>query len=48
VKGVVEELEKRAGEEINNIRPLTSRSRRKDKKKREMTFLGDLDINSAR
>ncbi|XP_053379057.1 uncharacterized protein LOC123526583 isoform X3 [Mercenaria mercenaria] len=44
VKGVVEELEKRAGEEINNIRPLTSRKR----KKREMTFLGDLDQNSAR
>ncbi|XP_060601784.1 uncharacterized protein LOC132755022 isoform X2 [Ruditapes philippinarum] len=48
VKGVVEELEKRAGDEINNIRPLTSRSRPNRRNKREMTFLGDLDINSAR
>lgn len=40
VKGVVEEIEKRAGEEINNIRPKTSNGKRG--KKRELTFLRDL------
>ncbi|XP_052213451.1 uncharacterized protein LOC127832191 isoform X2 [Dreissena polymorpha] len=41
VKGVVEELEKRAGEEMNNIRPRTNQGRRK----KELTFLTDLQIN---
>lgn len=45
VRGVVEEIEKRAGEEINSIRPRTCKT--KKNKKREMTFLGDLQ-NTAR
>ncbi|XP_060563536.1 uncharacterized protein LOC132722929 [Ruditapes philippinarum] len=48
VKAVVEEVQKRAGEEINNIRPLTTGPRKRCKKKRKMTFLEDLDITSAR
>ncbi|XP_052760549.1 lim and transglutaminase domain protein ltd-1-like isoform X2 [Mya arenaria] len=39
VKGVIEELEKRAGEEMSQIRPKTGKGRRR----RELTFLNDLN-----
>jgi len=42
VKGVVEEIQNRAGEEINNIRPRTSNGKRG--KKRGLTFLRDLNV----
>lgn len=45
VKGVVLELETRAGDEINNIRPRTSKSRRKCN--REMTFLKDIEAAAS-
>ena len=41
VKGVIEELEHRAGDELNNIRPRTSRSRKN--RNRELTFIEDIE-----